>query len=112
MIEIRDITQEIYNILKNEVDGNRVFPLVATEGANLPFIVFERSTLYEQPTKDGGEMEIGFTVRIVTATYFDGLTLVDHIRYAMRHSELKPRLTGATEEYTTDGYVQTLSFTF
>ena len=112
MVDIRDITQDVYNILKGEVEHENVFPLVAPEGTGLPFVVFERSNMYETPTKDGGELEIGFTIRIVTATYFEGLRLVDHIRYAMRHSELKPRLTGATEEYTTDGYVQTLSFTF
>lgn len=112
MIEIRDITQQVYNILKREVERENVFPIVAPEGTNLPFAVFERSTLYDTETKDGNGIEVGFTIRIVTATYFEGLRLVDHIRYAMRHSELKPRLTGATEEYTTDGYVQTLSFTF
>ena len=114
MIEIREITQDVYRAL-TQCERN-VFPLVAPEGTGLPFVVFERSNMYETPTKDGGELEIGFTVRIVTATYFDGLTIVDHIRTEFRHFQshygYKPRLTGATEEYTTDGYVQSLTFTF
>lgn len=117
MLQITALTTEIYNTLKKIVGvKQRVFPLVATEGASLPFIVFERSNLYENPTKDGGDTGVDFTIKIVTATYFDGLNIADYVRDAMRHFEsiyhIKPRLTGATEEYTTDGYLQTLSFSF
>lgn len=107
MVEIAEVTKQIYSLL-SEVHNN-VFPIVATEGANLPFIVFERSNAYDTGTKDGNQLELSFNIRIVTATYFEGLTLVDDIRRKLRKSELKPTLTSASEEYTNDGYVQTIS---
>ena len=107
MVEILEVTKQIYSLL-SDVHKN-VFPIVATEGANLPFIVFERSNAYDVGTKDGNQLKLSFNIRVVTATYFDGLTLVDKIRSALRHSALKPTLTSATEEYTNDGYVQTIS---
>lgn len=110
MVEIAELTKQLYTYLRQAYDN--VFPIVATEGASLPFIVFERSNAYDTGTKDGNQLEVAFNVRVVTATYFDGLTLVDKIRRRLRMCELKPTLTGASEEYTTDGYVQTLSFTF
>ena len=107
MVEIAELTKQIYSTLTEVL--NNVFPIVATEGANLPFIVFDRSNAYDVGTKDGNQLELSFNIRIVTATYFEGLTLVDDIRRKLRKSELKPTLTSATEEYTNDGYVQTIS---
>jgi len=107
MVEIAEVTKQIYSTL-SEVHNN-VFPIVATEGANLPFIVFDRSNAYDTGTKDGNQLELSFNIRIVTSTYFEGLTLVDDIRRKLRKSELKPTLTGASEEYTNDGFVQTIS---
>ena len=107
MVEIAEVTKQIYSTL-TEVHNN-VFPIVATEGANLPFIVFDRSNAYDTGTKDGNQLELSYNIRIVTATYFEGLTLVDNIRRALRHSALKPTLTSASEEYTNDGFVQTIS---
>lgn len=107
MVEIAEVTKDIYTILAGV--HRDVFPIVATEGANLPFIVFERSNAYDVGTKDGNQLEISYNIRIVTATYFDGLKMLDKIRGELRKSELKPTLTSASEEYTTDGYVQTIS---
>lgn len=107
MVDIAEVTEQLYSTL-TDVYKN-VFPIVATEGANLPFIVFERSNAFDVGTKDGNQLELSFNIRVVTATYFDGLKLLDKIRYRLRRSELKPTLTSATEEYTNDGYVQTIS---
>lgn len=109
MIGIAGLTEYFYNTLR-EVTKN-VFPLVATEGTSLPFIVFERSNMSETGTKDGAsELDVSFTVKIVSATYFEGVKLVDDVRYYLHKMENHPYLTGASEEYTTDGYVQTLNF--
>lgn len=111
MIEIIRLTERFYDVLR-QVTKN-VFPLVATEGCNLPFIVFERSNASETNTKDGASgLDVSFTVKIVTATYFEGLELVDAVRYALHRMDEQPYLTGASEEYTTDGYLQTLNFSF
>ena len=107
MVEIAEVTKEIYTMLA-DIHKN-VFPIVATEGTSLPFIVFDRSNAYDTGTKDGNQLELSYNIRIVTATYFDGLKLLDDIRRALRYSALKPTLTSASEEYTNDGFVQTIS---
>lgn len=111
MIDITRLTERFYDVLK-QVTKN-VFPLVATEGCNLPFIVFERSNMSETNTKDGASgLDVSFTVRIVSATYFEGLQIADELRYALHRMDEQPYLTSASEEYTTDGYLQTLNFSF
>lgn len=97
--------------LLNEFCEN-VYPLVATEGTKYPFIIYQRSNGYDTGTKDGNLTYINYEVRIVTSTYADGLLLADKLRYAIRHNEPKGTLTGSSEDYTEDGYIQTLYFMF
>lgn len=105
------ITEAIYTAIKTNVTAlnNRVFPLVATEGTNLPFAVFER-TGYNRNTKDGGILEVTFEVRIVSNTYFEGLQIADTVIDTLERTPYKATLTGSSEEYTNDGYLQTLTF--
>ena len=111
MIEITKLTERVYDVLREVTKC--VFPLVATEGCNLPFIVFERSNASETNTKDGASgLDVSFTVKIVSATYFEGLQIADDVRYNLHKMDEQPYLTGASEEYTTDGYLQTLNFSF
>ena len=83
------ITEAVYTAIKNNVTAldNRVFPLVATEGTSLPFAVFER-------------------------TDFQGLQIADSIIEAMEHTAYRPTLTASNEEYTNDGFLQILTFSF
>ncbi len=107
------ITEAVYTAIKNNVTAldNRVFPLVATEGTSLPFAVFER-TGYNRNSKDGGILAATFDIRIVSSTYFQGLQIADSIIEAMEHTAYRPTLTASNEEYTNDGFLQILTFSF
>jgi len=118
MIRIADITTDICDTLKQiEEVGDRVFPIVANEGTKFPFIVFERSGIDVTATKDGfADIKATFNARIVSATYFDGLQILDTAIEQLETMQSKHGITyhvalqGANEESTDDGYVQTIIF--
>lgn len=119
MISIADITEDITTTLKSVSEvGNRVFPIVATEGTAYPFIVYERTGTSVRGTKDGyADLAVTFNVRIVSATYFEGLQILDKVVAKLERPEslhgigYNIRLDGSNEEYTDNCFVQTLTFT-
>lgn len=118
MIKIADITADICDTLKQiEAVGGRVFPIVANEGTTYPFIVFERSGVGVTATKDGfADIQATFNARIVSATYFEGLQILDTAIERLERMQSKHGITyrvtlqGASEESTDDGFVQTITF--
>lgn len=120
MIKIEHITSDIRDTLNTipEVSG-RVFPLVAMtkEGVNYPFIVFERTSTTFDSTKDGfADVSVTFNIRIVTATYFEGVALLDKAIEKLQrpHSDHEityhPRLLGTSEDFSENAYIQTVTF--
>ena len=117
MIKIAEITEDITTTLKTITEvGGRVFPIVATEGTAYPFMVYERTATTVQETKDGFvDLAATFNVRIVTATYFEGLTILDKVLAKLEHPESRHgisfnvKLQGASESYD-DCFVQTVTF--
>lgn len=118
MIKIADITADICDTLKQiEAVGGRVFPIVANEGTTYPFIVFERSGVDVTATKDGfADIQATFNARIVSATYFEGLQILDTAIEQLERMQSKHGITyrvtlqGASEESTDDGFIQTITF--
>lgn len=119
MIKIEHITSDIYGALNQvEAVGGRVFPIVANEGTSFPFIVFDRSNIAITSTKDGyADIQAMFNARIVSATYFEGLQILDNVIEQLERMQSSHGLTyhatlqGAYEERTEDGFIQTITFT-
>ena len=100
--------------------GTRVFPIVADEGTNYPFITYQRTGITASRTKCGiYEDTVNFSVNILTQDYLSGLEIGDEVRKAIEknltctiegcsYSDIL--LVGANEQYSADGYVQTLNF--
>ena len=120
MIKIEHITADIRDTLNTipEVSG-RVFPLVAMtkEGVNYPFIVFERTSTTFDGTKDGfADVSVTFNARIVSATYFEGLQILDTAIEQLERMQSKheityhPRLLGTSEDFSENAYIQTVTF--
>ena len=114
MTILSSIAQRIYTTLKSvQSIKNKVFPLVANEGTAFPFVTFERNTYSTERTKDGyTDGEIQYTVNVVSANYFEGLEIADSIIAAVLRMPERPDLTNATEAYTDNGFLQTLTFSF
>ena len=114
MTILTDIATRIYNTIKS-VQGlnDKVFPLVATTGTSYPFVTFERSRYSTEHTKDGYvDGEISYNINVVSGNYFGGLEIADAVLSAVLRMPEKPDLTSATESYSDDCHVQTLTFSF
>ena len=98
---------------------NKDFP-VATDTAILPYILYRRASMEQNPTKAGYPGADTITIEIVcyTEKYADGIELAEAVRAALdgRQSEkdgLVMRsciLTDSEEGYDNDAYAQQLVF--
>lgn len=71
------IGEAIYSILK---PFKRVYPLVADEGTNFPFVVYGRNSGYSQSDKDGIYSAIAnVNVKVAAQEYDESVELADKI---------------------------------
>lgn len=119
------ISRDIYKALTDNEDltnivNKRVFPIVAEEGTQYPFLTYNRTSISSNRTKCGiYEDTVNFSVNILTTDYLSGLdignlvrkSIEKHLNPSLRDLEYRDiQLVGATEQFTNEGYVQTLNF--
>lgn len=98
---------------------NKVFP-VATDSAELPYILYRRTSLSPNPQKSGqpGADEIQIEVICFTERYGEGVELAEAVRGALdqitaEHEGMRLRscyLCDSEEAYQDDAFVQQLVF--
>lgn len=98
---------------------NKVFP-VATDCAELPYILYRRTSLLSNPQKSGqpGAGEIQIEVICFTERYGEGVELAEAVRAALdqitaEHDGMRLRscyLIDSEEAYQDDAFVQQLVF--
>lgn len=98
---------------------NKVFP-VATDSAELPYILYRRSSLAARPQKSGqpGADEIQIEVICFTERYGEGVELAEAVRAALDHVSAEHNgmclrscyLSESEEAYQDDAFVQQLVF--
>lgn len=98
---------------------NKVFP-VATDSAELPYILYRRTSLSPNPQKSGqpGADEIQIEVICFTERYGEGVELAEAVRAALdqitaEHDGMRLRscyLLDSEEAYQDDAFVQQLVF--
>ena len=98
---------------------NKVFP-VATDSAELPYILYRRAGLSATPQKSGqpGTDEIQLEVICFTGRYSEGVELAEAVRAALdgvtaEHNGQRLRscyLSDSEEAYQDDAFVQQLIF--
>jgi hypothetical protein len=86
MKPITTATRWLTEQLKTHFD--RVYPLCAVAGTDVPFIIYRRVGAMDRvATKDGWSgTEISYEVEVVTDTYKDGLELLDDVIYNLVHN--------------------------
>lgn len=99
---------------------NKIFP-VATDTANLPYILYRRADLQHNPTKAGqpGADTVIIEVVCYTVKYAEGVELAEAVRAALDYKQgekdgLEMRsctLSGGEEGWEDDAFVQQLNFT-
>lgn len=99
--------------------ANKVFPVVEDK-ADLPYIVYRRTQLEQDPTKRGrGADTVGIEILCYTAGYTEGVELAEAVRGALDGAQgetdgLVMRscyLADSEEAWQDDAYVQQLVFT-
>lgn len=107
------------NVIQSYVEG-RIFPLVAEQSTNYPFIVYWRNEIQSiNYTKDGyGEDSVEFTVVAVSDKYNVSLRIANQIRKVLEIRKIASedmivsniRLVGIDESWSENTYIQTLNF--
>lgn len=120
MIDTLNFGKYIYAKLKDLVE-DRVYPLVADNNVTMPFIVYQRSNLTSDITKDGlYEDNVTMTINIAAETYSEALRLAKSARELLEVLSAQyenmditdATISLATEAYSNNAYVETLQMNF
>lgn len=120
MIDSLDFGKYIYDTLHDLVD-NRVYPLVADNNVSFPFIIYQRTGLTSEATKDGFiQDDVRMRITVVAETYSKSLSLAKQVRERMEVKDAdydgmtveEVSLLSGSEEYINNAFIQTLEFDF
>ena len=115
----------IYDVLSNDEaiteKVTKIYPVVELTEAQCPYIVYRRTGLSANPQKAGqpGADTVEIEVGCFAADYEDSVELAELVRSALDYrqhvtDDLRMRscyLSGASEDYGDDAFVQNLLFT-
>lgn len=104
--------------------ARKVFPVIATSGALLPYVCYRRTSLADTSVKgDVGADAINLTVDCYAADYDVSVRLAEAVRAALEGESFlysdddggylsvrSARLVDSTEDWVADAYVQSLVF--
>lgn len=109
-----------YPPLKKAV-GERIFPLATKNEVAFPFIVYERENATPHYDKSGASYtETSVTVYVLAEGYTESINIGEMVIDALErklavypdYEVIGAVMTGATEAYTANTYVQQISFNF
>ena len=107
--------------LQAVMNVNQIFPLVAKEGTEYPFIIYSRDNITPQYTKGiygGWFNQLLLTVRVYSNDYSQSVNIANIVRNALENKSIKNEnikidpieLQSCNESFSEDGFCQTLSF--
>lgn len=98
----------------NQYLSNKIFPIFANAGTDLPFLIYRRYNYYPQSDKDYLNERAEFEIRIVAKKYEDAVKIADAVGDALdRYKDIdveQIRLLTSSEDYIDEVFVQTLNF--
>lgn len=103
-----------------EVIADRIYPVIAEQTTNYPFIIYYRNSVVNTIFNKDGSVEdnVDFTVTVVSTKYNESADLANEIRKIFEKREIpnnviritNSRLIGIDESYEDNAYVQSLTF--
>lgn len=127
MIHSLKIGKLINSILRSSAEltsmtgENKVFPIVAPNETEFPFVVYQRTNVTgNRLTKDGiGEDNVMFTIYVLSNSYFESVDIADEVRKTIEKRYIandeiymaETYMTGTTESYESATYIQQMQFT-
>lgn len=119
MMDSLNIGKAIYTILQTSIDiDKKIYPLIADEGTTYPFIIYKRTGLTPESTKDNTNENVSVEINIASSNYSESIDLAIKVRKALEHkkgtySDIAIEdivIDDATEDYIEDTFIQTLTF--
>lgn len=119
MMDSLNIGKAIYTILQTSIDiDKKIYPLIADEGTTFPFIIYKRTGLAPESTKDNTNENVSVEINIASSNYSESIDLAIKVRKALEHkkgtySDIAIEdivIDDATEDYIEDTFIQTLTF--
>lgn len=121
------ISTHIYSALSGSADiqkaigKNKIFPIATKNEVEFPFIVYERDNVTPRYDKSGESVtDSSVNVYVLTENYTQGLDIAEMVVRALerQYADYKDfkvigaTMTGASESYTANTFVQQISFNF
>ena len=119
MMDSLNIGKAIYTILQTSIDiDKKIYPLIADEGTTFPFIIYKRTGLIPESTKDNTNENVSVEINIASSNYSESIDLAIKVRKVLEHkkgtySDIAIEdivIDDATEDYIEDTFIQTLTF--
>lgn len=101
--------------------SNNIFPIVAEDGTNYPFITYRRTGLTSNSSKDGYYEDIvRVEIKAICATYIQSVQVINRIRelFECQHFEYEnmtiedTSIENASENYEYNAFTQTINLVF
>lgn len=115
-----EVGKEIYSLLNGDsrlttLVDNKIYPIIVEKETNYPFIVYKRSNIIPEYTKDFHLKDnVIIDIICVSNDYANGIEIAEIVRDILedkRTNDIQSiRLESADEDYIDDAFVQTLSF--
>lgn len=101
-------------------DSSKVWPIVANTNTKYPYIVYQRTGLMPEYTKDGVLYNsVSVEIKIVSDNYIKSLDIANIVRQIFEKKISKDdfnvkncEIDSVQEDYIDDAYVQTINFIF
>lgn len=115
-----EVGKEIYSILSKNKSlsdkvGNKIYPIIVEKDTNYPFIVYKRSNVIPDYTKDYHFKDyVIVDIICVSNHYVESVEIASLVRESLEDKRIGDinsiRLESADEDFIDDAYIQTLSF--
>ena len=114
MMDSLNIGKAIYTILQTSIDiDKKTYPLIADEGTTFPFIIYKRTGLTPESTKDNTNENVSVEINIASSNYSESIDLAIKVRKALEHkkgtySDIAIEdivIDDATEDYIEDTFI-------
>lgn len=92
----------------NDMFNNRLFPLVAEQGTDYPFVVYRRSSVNIARNKDIEDDNATLDITVISNNYRQTVEGIEIVRAALE-KDRDIRIETADEYYSNDGYIQNLT---
>ena len=114
------VGKEIYSHLKEnksltDIVGNKIYPIIVEKDTNYPFIVYKRSNVIPEYTKDYHFKDFVIVdIICVSNHYVESVEIATLVRESLEDKRIGDinsiRLESADEDFIDDAYIQTLTF--